>query len=148
MKSLADSLRRARELYLARAHMLGPQLVDQISLVQEACTGDAELVLAAWELLDQCAPGGSFATYADGGKVTGEGDIVSVTYAYDRRPSEVAAIIGKACVLAEAMPEPRKQRFAPPPPTAPVPNVAVAAIRSMARDAGYVQDPEEERDDG
>lgn len=151
MSRLSDALRRARELYLAGAHplLLAPPVVDQAGLLKAACDGDSELMLTAWTLLDQCAPGGSFSTYADGGRVKVEGDVVAVTYFYDRRVSEVAAVIGKACALAEAMPrEPlRRLSVVPPPPAEVVQEPAVLPQRSR-RYTGFVQDPEEEGRDG
>ncbi len=172
MKALADSLRRVRELYLdgrvpgatatdgfgrpgsSRSDRYGcdleGKLVFWIPLVQDACGGAEELILEAWRLLDGCSPGGSFDLFADGAKWEWDGDHgVGRVYECERRPAEIAAVVGKACVLAEAMPEPRRQRFTPSPvPVAPTPSAAVAVVRTMARDAGYVLDPEEERDDG
>lgn len=148
MSRLSEALRRARELYLAGAHtlLLAPPVVDQADLLKAACDGDSELMLTAWTLLDQCAPGCSFSTYADGGRVKVEGDVVAVTYFYDRRVSEVAAVLGKACALAEAMPrEPlRKLSVVPqlPPEVVQVP--AAAPPQRSRRFDGFVQEPEEE----
>lgn len=127
------------------------KLVFWIPLVQDACGGVEELILEVWRLLDECSPGGSFDLFADGARWEWDGDhIIARVYDCERRSAEVAAVIGKACALAEAMPEVRRPRFTPPPVPVevPAPNVAVAVIRSVARDAGYMQDPEEERDDG
>jgi hypothetical protein len=171
MSALADSLRRARELYLdgrvhgatatdgwgrngsARTDRYGLDLDGRLvfweDLINDACDGVGQMEQEAWRLLDGCSPGGAFNLFADGARWVWNGEhVISMVYDCERRAAEIAAVIGKACVLAEAMPKPRKHRFTPVPVAAPAPNVAGVAIRSTAKDAGYVQDPEEERDDG
>jgi len=196
MSALADSLRRARELYLSTEHLVCgiAGWVDWLELALEAAGGDRGLATRILELLDAVAPGEECATirlseekmtrwqrqleatgewpppdpstriyevgmvfdfFAQGSIFLAE-DSPEAKYQgqrcyrlHNRRTAEVAAVIGKACALAEAMPEPPKRRFTPlpVPVAAPVANVAVAVVRPMARDAGFVLDPEEERDD-
>lgn len=66
-----------------------------------------------------------------------------VYHRHDRAPSEVAVVVGKACVLAQARDArppsrwPARAAQVAPPQARPLPQV-------VRRDAGYVQEPEED----
>lgn len=97
----AECLRKLREMYLAKEHRTGC-LVWLPELLTAAADGDANVAFEALEFLDKLSPGGSFGMWLDSPKmVTLEDETFEWQYHYDRKPHEVAALIGRACVMSE-----------------------------------------------
>ena len=95
-----EALRNARELFLAGKHRVAG-MVMLPDLLEEAAGGDNALAADALEALDFCTPRPwTFSLYLDGGELLGDGESFGVTYRYNRKPEEVAAVFGKACALA------------------------------------------------
>ena len=88
-------LRRARASYVAGEHVFAGQLLLH-DLLEKAAEQDTALVNAAICLLDDCSPGKNFHFFSDGGRWTLGGPV----YHYDRKPGEVAAVFGRACMQA------------------------------------------------
>lgn len=95
-----EVLRTARELFLAGKHRaLGMVLIEDLLLA--AAEGDRNLVDDALCALDACTPKPwTFGMYLDGAEAVSDGETVNFVYRYNRKPEEVAAVFGKACVIA------------------------------------------------
>lgn len=98
---LSKLLQRMREDFLAGKHRMG-QLYFHNEALADHCD-DPKTVAAAIKLLDESSPGGNFHIFIDGGQMLDTGDAIDFVYRYDRRPAEIAAVIGKAIIRAKAM---------------------------------------------
>ena len=98
--TLLEMLRRARASYVAGEHVFAGMLMLP-DLLDKSAEGDKALVNAALCLLDECSPGRNFHFFVDGGRWRLGGPV----YHYDRKPSEVAAVFGRACMHAAELEE-------------------------------------------
>lgn len=97
---IVQALRRARELFLDGKHRLGG-LVMWPELIDEASDYDERLGGKMLKALDRCTPHPfTFLLFCDGAKAIANGDHTGFVYDYDRKPEEITAVIGAACVKA------------------------------------------------
>lgn len=100
--TLVDALRQARLLFLDGKCQIGGMLMTP-DLAHKAAGGNFRLASEVLEALDQATPSGmAFSIWVDGAKPNQSADgSVSFTYTYDRKPSEIAAVMGKAIMTAQ-----------------------------------------------
>lgn len=92
----SEALGELRNRFLGGKHRLGEIFMHTEAL--EEIAGENEALLGeVSRLLDQATPGGNFHVWLDGGRLTDEGFV----YFYDRKPAEVAGVIGKALLRAK-----------------------------------------------
>jgi hypothetical protein len=99
---LSDALMELRSGYLDGKHRLPLSESCSVYLYDQAMAEvelDKAAMLEVLRLLDACSPGGNFHIWLDGGRLTDDGFV----YDYNRRPAEVAAVIGRAILEAKRM---------------------------------------------
>lgn len=96
--TMGECLLRAREFFLSGKFRLGELFLVPDCLVESAA-GDSQLAGDALAVLDAVSPGGVFSIWADGGRFDDEAG--GFIYEYNRRPTDIAAVIGLAVIRAE-----------------------------------------------
>src|SRR5258708_2445312 len=98
----AELLAKARALLASgKVKPLAGVGVPALEALQSVAGDDAEALAQALELLDSMTPRPfTFLLWVDGAEAVADGDQVGFVYRYDRKRSQVLALMGKACLKA------------------------------------------------
>lgn len=98
---ISEALRQLREDFQSGMDRIGETYFHS-DAIQRIADGDRRIIGQMLEALDAATPGGNFHVWLDCGEAVISGDQVGFVYGErQRKPSEIAAVLGKALVRAK-----------------------------------------------